>query len=786
MKNNTKVNMKVLMAFAAVALMMAVAVVGITSVSSEEQVDADKPESKLVSYETYEANTKTKFIGIFANGTPITIVSTIPNGAIEYTLNGYTSPSGATAYILWEENEQTAYVGYKDVKWIFGGSCVGSNTSSYTTTNILMEGGTVNIIVGGSLVKTGYSNTIEEVNIDITGGSFSELISGSISTHSSDSINHGKCIVEKVTTNIKSTNVGKWGYVSIGGFDSSPQCESDSTNSSDWYNVVKGGTISLENVTSNENTAYVYGGGWSGYTWVGESHVSVKDSNVNVIAGGVNGYTERSAVVVDGGTIGSISAGNRGHVGEATISVKNVSSQSNTIVTIGALTGSTSTDGGPNAIFDKIDFTIEEGLDIEKIYLGGSNWTKQNPWDDRTDSLSKTSIDLDLKGYTILAYDVGTDSIDVARNYTIGNGETWNIGAGTNIVIPSGSKIINNGTVTNNGSFSVNGTLLNSKTFDNYGTLTNNGTVTITTADGKFTNYGTLINNTSDFTKNSEGTITNKNIFIGTEITGMVEEGKEIEPVDAGVTDFEDDVEISKPEASAVKFTPTDVATDPSKNLNVDLAGSMSVKIPSTSLTANTPVLIAMTPSNNTAEVGGKVYSVDVQGIKAGTKLTFTLPAPDATCDVFYVVNGKVVDDGSVIVIERTTSSVTFEVNHNSEFAVVSTADPSTTHKVTFPSGEGYSVRYNSTTITNELPFSIFVEEGYTLGNVYASNGEVQYMGGGSYILKNVTSDSHVYVNVTKTTSGSDDNGTETVLVAVAALAVVVLSILAYALVKRS
>ncbi len=110
--------------------------------------------------------------------------------------------------------------------------------------------------------------------------------------------------------------------------------------------------------------------------------------------------------------------------------------------------------------------------------------------------------------------------------------------------------------------------------------------------------------------------------------------------------------------------------------------------------------------------------------------------------------------------------------------------DPSS-YNVTFPSGEGYSVRYNSTTISNELPFSIFVEEGYTLGNVTASNGEVQYMGGGSYVLKNVTSDSQVYVNVMKTTSNIDNSGTETVLVAVAALAVVVLSILAYALIKK-
>ncbi len=107
----------------------------------------------------------------------------------------------------------------------------------------------------------------------------------------------------------------------------------------------------------------------------------------------------------------------------------------------------------------------------------------------------------------------------------------------------------------------------------------------------------------------------------------------------------------------------------------------------------------------------------------------------------------------------------------------------SATHKVTFPplSGEGYSIRTSSTTISNELSFSIFVEGGYSLGNVTASNGEVQYMGGGSYILKNVTSDTQVYVNVMKTTSNIDNSGMETVLVAIAALVVVILLLLAYA-----
>ena len=334
---------------------------------------------------TIDINKADRFI--FSNGETITISE---------------GSDGVNSKITYGSDPDTAFVDNFDLSkfTVFGG--FNNNELTIDETHITMDGGKVYGIAGG-----GYGNAkVTTSNITVTGGTATYVTGGGWSTDISSAVTDKNSMTNKTTT----THV-----------------------------TISGGDIN-----------YALGGGRLGYAYVGTANLTINGGNFDeIVAGGVNGYTGKATLTVEaenGKTIttGLIASGNRGQVADVTVHIKDLGQNGKAdLVAVGALSGLTATDGGPNAIFDKIIFNISEDLQdtLDNIYLGGSTWieNKTNPWaSSRTNSLAGADITINAPGKTILAKDIPIDATSttgyggyaskaVAVNYTIDTGKTWTI-----------------------------------------------------------------------------------------------------------------------------------------------------------------------------------------------------------------------------------------------------------------------------------------------------------------------------------------------------------------------
>ena len=87
----------------------------------------------------------------FANGTAINITGSKPSGADAADFGTSLTATGTDAYISWDENGETKYVGVSSNITVWGGADGSSGAVSVANTSITMTGGTVGKILGGNL-----------------------------------------------------------------------------------------------------------------------------------------------------------------------------------------------------------------------------------------------------------------------------------------------------------------------------------------------------------------------------------------------------------------------------------------------------------------------------------------------------------------------------------------------------------------------------------------------------------------------------------------------------------
>ncbi len=290
---------------------------------------------------------------------------------------------------------------------IYGGSYGADATSS----TITMNGGTLYAVIGGG----GMDASVGTATITINGGT----------------LTYG---------------------VAAGGY-----CGTLSATSVDVmknYNYVGTATITINGGDIGQAIA----GGFQSYAYVESSTMNINGGDFgNIIAGGVNGYTAKSVVTIDaseGAEINAslVSTANRGEIADATISIVDLGSGSIDTVAVGVLEATTSTDGGPNGVVDKLNLTIRESVDINNgVYLGAAAWDagKHNPWDTTTENaLIKADLTINTPGRTIIASDydeVEPDTGAYGVDYIIGTEKTWNIVGGTLLMTEGHSLIMQDG-----------------------------------------------------------------------------------------------------------------------------------------------------------------------------------------------------------------------------------------------------------------------------------------------------------------------------------------------------
>jgi hypothetical protein len=342
----------------------------------------------------------------------------------------------------------------------------------------------------------------------------------------------------------------------------------------------------------------------------------------------------------------------------------------------------------------------------------------------------------------------------------------------------SDAKLINNGTIINHGAIVNKGIITNNGTIDSYDKFEmKEGSELIINLDKKFTNHGVFVN---DGSIGGSGTFLNRSLFSGEspqDGVKYIEHGEHIEAKNYNVPDIKigDSVLIVSDGGEAVKFTPN--ANNASK-IDVTIGGSMAIEIPGNAVTAGAPVTVVMSISPNTqSNVGGTVFFVNVAGVAATTPLVITLPAAGTNSTVHHIVEGT--SRGEMDIVSRTSNSVTFTVDHNSEFAVVSSADHTTArHTVTLPDGgTGYFITVpTNTTVSDSLTFRVVPMDGYVL-SITATNG-VLTQNGYEWTVSGLTDDSVVNISAQPSSSaGSSGNSSTTMLVVAGISAAVVIMV---------
>lgn len=230
----------------------------------------------------------------YANGTPITIKENASN----------------QTEITWAGGSQII----TDTTTVFGGGIQGT---TYQTSDITMESGTVAIMYGGGQSLIENENTrVEKTNITINGGTITESLYGggliyATSEESNITVNNG--IIKSITGG-GCAAAAISGTLYAAGTEENPEL---SKNRVDITNI----TINNGTINSTANFGMIFGGG-QGYSYVGDANLTINGGDLSkayVTAGGSNGYTENGDIKIKGGTIYLVQSVNRGKVIDAEV-----------------------------------------------------------------------------------------------------------------------------------------------------------------------------------------------------------------------------------------------------------------------------------------------------------------------------------------------------------------------------------------------------------------------------------------------------------------------------------
>ena len=418
----------------------------------------------------------------FANGTPITITADEPEGGADVT-SQYTdftaTDTDSSAYISWNDNGTTKYVGVSDDVSIYGGGDGREKAVTLPSTSITMTGGTVWNLFGGN-----YGEETKDEN-------FCSTVEGNVNISLS-----GKAVVKKLLHGAGARNTCVNGTITMtfDGVDLSNDTNKLYVNGGSWGNGNEG-TRKIESgamdtdavankvvINANKSKFYLLGGGGSGSTKVNNADVTLTDCEVDLLyLSGINGEVVDSSIVATGCTIGSFSATNRGFVGTGSVDLNNCTV---TKLNTGAAEGCFSSDSGGtdgSGVTGRVSYDIDAASIVTEAVLTpyvmrlNNNYTStiQNVKINKEGGPLKLSVASFDAVYneagtatTVLSeYLVPEDSIltlnnvetTIADGNTLTNAGTINMDETSSLTVASGATLQQAGTV--NGEVENNGTI---------------------------------------------------------------------------------------------------------------------------------------------------------------------------------------------------------------------------------------------------------------------------------------------------------------------------------------
>ena len=408
----------------------------------------------------------------FANGTPITITASKPTSGTAETFDGFTA-AGIDAYISWDDDDGTKYVGVSSTVTVWGGADGSSSAVSVANTSINMTGGTVNNILGGNFGKDnatadGCSAVNGNVDISISGGTVTNLIYGGGENNT--------CVNGTVTITLDNVTLGERCYVNGGvlghGTEGVRNIEEGTMTT---YAVVNKVVID-----ATDSKAYVFGGGGSGSTKVVEAVVTLNNCTVDYLyASGINGEMEKSSLKATDCTItGELAATNRGFIKKADVTLEKCVVE---LLMTGATTGCFETDSGKpdgSGITGSVLWTIDDQTKVTAARL--TPLAKRDANDQTTATLDNITVeksgeplDISVAEFTphsqasvktFLVSETGTLTLKnvkatVEVGQTLTNVGTINMDATSKLTVDTGATFGQLGTV--NGTVDGDGTINN-------------------------------------------------------------------------------------------------------------------------------------------------------------------------------------------------------------------------------------------------------------------------------------------------------------------------------------
>ncbi len=477
----------------------------------------------------------------FANGTPITITASVPEGGKETTISGLTT--GTSAYISWNDNGTTKYVGVSSSTSVYGGADGRTEAVSVESTSITMTGGTLWNLFGGNYgeenANTNFCSVVRgDVNISLSGDTavVKNLLHGAGARNT--------CVNGTITMEFDDVDLSDLSsqlYVNGGSWG----------NGNEGTRNIADGTMDTEAVANKvvikaENSKfYLLGGGGSGSTKVCSSSVTLNNCELsNLYLGGINGEVENSSIVATGCTIEDFSATNRGFVGTANVDLNNCKITEK--LNFGAANGCFSTDSGTpdgSGVTGSSVWNIDEATNVTAAQItplvvrtgSSSNATYATTYENLTIQKAGTPISAAISDFSPVYTSSGTPSVTL-----------------NTFSVPEGSALKLSG---------VTATVAENNTLTNVGTIDMDGTSKLTVDTGAtFEQLGTV--NGGDVVAEEGGTINDDYVArIGT--TGYASLQKAIAEVGDGQT-----ITLLKDIPNAVGISVAE-----GKNFTVDFAG---------------------------------------------------------------------------------------------------------------------------------------------------------------------------------------------------------------------
>ena len=438
----------------------------------------------------------------FANGTPITITDSAPDGTLE-TFEGFTA-NGDSAYISWNEDGTTKYVGVAQSVSIYGGGDGRTMPVTFSSTSITMTGGKVRDVYGGN---RGALDNVEKNCSKITGDvklSFSgEAIVWNL-LHGGGANN--TCVEGTVYMDFQNATAmndeadGVWPYINGGVYGNG----SEGTRNIEDGTMETNAVVNRVEITAQNSHLYLVGAGGSGSTKVLSGSVVLDNCELtSLFLGGINGEVVESSIVATGCKIGEIAATNRGFVGEGYVALNGCKiDELNTGAATGCFTSdSGGTDGSGvtgSCVWDLDESTTVTDAQLTPLVIKSSgsytntyeNLTVQKAGDPLELEITSFVVDAKNESETQNAFTVPVGSTltlnnvqtTVTNRQTLTNAGTINMDTDSTLTVNSGATLGNAGT--------INGTVDN----------TGGGTITEYAARVGSTGYDTLqeaINNAS-------------------------------------------------------------------------------------------------------------------------------------------------------------------------------------------------------------------------------------------------------------------------------------------------